>query len=182
MDKTIRKLTLTNGSILTTQNEILQCVRDYYVNLFSNKNDYQYQLLNDLGSHCTIEPLDRKNANMLEGYITVKELSEALSKMKNNKTPGLDGFPADFFKVFWLQLINFVMRTLNESFIKKCLPHTLRQVVINCIPKGNKPRDSLKNWRPIFLANVLYKLGSSVIATRIKSVIDIRHADRISPR
>ena len=47
----------------------------------------------------------------------------------------------------------------------------MRQVFINCIPKGNKPRDLLKNWRPISLANVLYKMGSSVIAARLKCVL-----------
>ena len=47
----------------------------------------------------------------------------------------------------------------------------MRQLAITCIPKGDKPRDNLKNWRPISLASVLYKLGSSVIASRIKKVL-----------
>ena len=47
----------------------------------------------------------------------------------------------------------------------------MRQVVINCIPKDIKPRNLLKNWRPISLANVVYKMGSSVIATRLKRVL-----------
>ena len=37
--------------------------------------------------------------------------------------------------------------------------------------KGDKPRDNLKNWRPISLASALYKLGSSLIASRIKKVL-----------
>ena len=93
------------------------------------------------------------------------------SKMKNNKTPGLDGFLADFFKVFWQKLKFFVLRALNESYTNQCLPLTMRQVVINCIPNGKKPRDLLKNWHPISLANVLYKMGSRVIAARSKSVL-----------
>ena len=57
--------------------------------------------------------------------------------MKNNKTPGRDGFPPDFFKVFWQKLKFFVLRALNESYNNQCLPLTMRQVVINCIRKGN---------------------------------------------
>lgn len=40
--------------------------------------------------------------------------------------------------------------------------------VITCIPKGNKDKTLLKNWRPISLLNVSYKIASSAIASRIK--------------
>lgn len=43
-----------------------------------------------------------------------------------------------------------------------------REGVIVCLPKGDKPREFLKNWRPISLLNVTYKIGSSCIANRIK--------------
>ena len=44
--------------------------------------------------------------------------------------------------------------------------------VITCIPKSNKDRKLFKNWRPITLLNVLYKIISGCIAERIKSVLD----------
>ena len=49
---------------------------------------------------------------------------------------------------------------------------SLRQTLITCLPKGDKPRDNLKNWRPISLLSVVYKLASSAIANRIKKVLD----------
>ena len=39
-----------------------------------------------------------KNSNSKEGLLTLPELSKALKHMQNNKTPGLDGFPAEFLK------------------------------------------------------------------------------------
>ena len=36
---------------------------------------------------------------------------------------------------------------------------------------GNKPRDDLKNWRPILLTSVLYKMATSAIASRLKKVL-----------
>ena len=40
-----------------------------------------------------------------------------------------------------------------------------------CIPKGDKPREYIKNWRPISLLNVVYKIGSACIANRLKPVL-----------
>ena len=39
--------------------------------------------------------------------------------MKNYKSPGSDGFTAEFFKFFWLQLGSFVVRSLNAVFLEK---------------------------------------------------------------
>jgi hypothetical protein len=36
----------------------------------------------------------------------------------------------------------------------------------------NKPRHFLKNWRPISLLNTVYKIGSGVIASRLKRVLE----------
>ena len=117
----------------------------------------------------TINKMDMKQH--LEGALTIQELSNTLKNKKNDKTPGMDGLPAEFFKVFWTRLKFFVLRSLNLSLIKGTLSTTARQCIINCIPKGDKNRELLKNWRPISLLSVLYKLASSTIANRIKPVL-----------
>ena len=33
--------------------------------------------------------------------ITFDEFTEAVTKMKNNKAPGIDGLPVEFYKTFW---------------------------------------------------------------------------------
>ena len=92
--------------------------------------------------------------------------------MKHGKTPGIDGFPAEFFKVFWPYLKHIIMRTINTSFENGELPLSLRQCILSCLPKGNKDRSSLKNWHPISLLSVPYKIASSAIASRLKTTLD----------
>ena len=91
--------------------------------------------------------------------------------MKHNKTPGLDGFPAEFYKMFWKELQIFILRAVNESYQKGILPLSFCQTVISCLPKGNKPRDDLRNWRPNSLTSVSYKMITSAIASHLKKVL-----------
>ena len=78
--------------------------------------------------------------------------------MKNGKSPGTDGYNAEFYKFFWKDIGNFVLESLNESFNTGELSITQKQGLITLLPKGNKPRELIKNWRPITLLNVDYKL------------------------
>lgn len=90
--------------------------------------------------------------------------------MKNDKSPGPDGFSCKFFKFFWKDIGTFVTRAINESYkqLQFSSPNKLR--IITCIPKAGKPTQFFKNWRPISLLNIVYKLASGCIAERIKTV------------
>ena len=56
---------------------------------------------------------------------------------------------------------------------------TKKQGIIICLPKPNKCRYSLRNWRPISLLNVVYKMASAAIANRIKQVLNkLIHEDQ----
>ena len=51
------------------------------------------------------------------------------------------------------------------------MSNTQKEGILTCIPKGNKPRKFLKNWRPISLLNISYKIATGCIANRIKTVL-----------
>ena len=108
----------------------------------------------------------------MEGEIEYWVLGVVLKNMKNNKSPGLDGFTVVFYKFFWIDIGRYVLRSLNYGYRTGSLSITQKQGVITCIPKPNKSRMNLKNWRPISLLNVVYKLASAVISNRIKKVLD----------
>ena len=66
---------------------------------------------------------------------------------------------------------HFVHRSVNYAYRTGSLSVTQKQGIITCLPKPNKSRENLKNWRPISLLNVIYKLASTVISNRLKSVL-----------
>ena len=64
-----------------------------------------------------------------------------------------------------------MLRAINASYEKGELSESMKRGVISCIPKGNKAKALLKNWRPVSLLNTTYKLASLCIAERLKSVL-----------
>ena len=95
------------------------------------------------------------------------------------KSPGQDEFTVEFLKYFWIDISYFVLRSLNYGYRIGNLSVTQKQGIITCIPKTNKCRQTLKNWRPISLLNVVYKLASAVIANRMKIVLNkVIHEDQ----
>ena len=154
--KQILKLHKQNGTITTDVREILVEVNGFYERLYDYRIEEPCEIGDLIGSTPRLTELE---ANSLEGLITLEEASGVLKNMKNGKSPGSDGFSVEFFKVFWTRLGDFVVRSLNEGFLKGELSSTQKEGVIVCIPKGDKPREFIKNWRPISLLNLVYKIG-----------------------
>ena len=115
--------------------------------------------------------LSDQEALDLDGRLTFKEISNSLYNMKHGKSPGISSFSAEFFKVFWRQIGIFVLRSLNLGYKNGELSICQRQGIITCIPKENKPKQHLKNWRPLTLLDSVYRIGSGAIAKRLKSVL-----------
>ena len=60
----------------------------------------------------------------------------------------------------------------HYSFNNGCMTNEQRRGVISLIPKEGKNLHQLKNWRPISLLNVDYKIASKAIANRLKKVLN----------
>ena len=134
LSKTIKHLKKPNGNYLTSQNEILDSISHYYKTLFkaNDQNIQGYHLSDILGQYSIIK-LNTTEAIALEGAIMKNELWNALKHMKHNKTPGIDGFPSEFYKIFWKYLKSCFLKALNDSMDRGKLPLSLHQCVITCL-------------------------------------------------
>lgn len=90
--------------------------------------------------------------------------------MSNDKSPGSTGFSARFFKFFYPDLKCFLWRSFLHAIKTQSLSVTQGEAIITLIPKSNGQSQRIKGWRPISLLNVQYKILSSVVAQRLKSV------------
>ena len=89
-----------------------------------------------------VPKLSDQEKDSLEGLITYPEATNFLRNMNNDRSPGSDGFSAEFFKFFWKKIGTFVVRSLNCGFQEGKI-HVFviqREGIITCIPKEGKPK------------------------------------------
>jgi exonuclease III len=177
LNKTIKKVE-TPEKILYNQLDIMNEVRRFYQSLYQNTDTEIIDVdLADILTSNDIPKLENNQICDLEKNIDEHELLSVLKNMKNNKSPGSDGFTVEFFKFFWSDLKGYITKAVQHIFLCKHLPISQRLGIISCLPKGDKPRQFLKNWRPITLLNVFYKIISGCIGQRIKSTLDVLISD-----
>jgi len=87
-----------------------------------------------------------------------------LKKFNKNKSPRTDGLTVEFYLRFWNELGKVMVDSFNYVFTTGLLSISQRQVIIRLIPKKDKDLLYLKNWRPVSLLNVDYKIATRVLA------------------
>jgi len=99
-----------------------------------------------------------------------EEVKKALFSIGDLKAPGPDGLHAVFFKRFWNmlgdELIDEVLHDVNSATI----PERWNDTTIVMIPKVDNP-DKVAQFRPISLCNVVYKVISKVLSSRLKIIL-----------
>ena len=99
--------------------------------------------------------------------------------MPNNKSPGPNGFPAEFYKHFWNSQSPFFNRLTDEIKQKSKLPIDMNTATISLLLKPNKDPTSPSSYRPLSLINTDTKMISKALASIIETVIpSIIHSDQ----
>ena len=114
----------------------------------------------------------------MDSDISIVELNSAVKALKQEKSPGEDGLTAEWYQHFW-PLINIEFKDLvNEILDVKQLSNSQYRGVISLLYK-NGQRELLRNWRPITLLNIDYKIISKSFSERLKSILPkIIHTDQ----
>lgn len=148
---------------------------EFYNNLFSPEpidSDCKQLLLSGFLSF-----LSDDDRNFCDKPISLAELTAALNSLSLRKSPGPDGFSVEFDLKFWDLLGPLLFKLTLECFDDGTLPESMLGSATRLIFKklGDK---NLKNWRPISLLNVDYKIISRILTTRFSLVLgSIVHPD-----
>ena len=161
----------SSGAEVSFQEEIERVHFDFYSSLFSEEPvdlNFQDDLLSSLSRQ-----LSPHQASLWEGTMTIDEISFAIKNMNTNKSPGPDGLTVEFYRKFWDVLSPRLVQVYNACFEagEMCNPGSMKTSNTRVIFKKGD-RKALKNWRPISLLNVDYKICSKAISVRLSKVLD----------
>ena len=111
--------------------------------------------------------------------VTIEECWLALKDFKPNKSPGCDGLTSEFYQTFWNEIGPKLVATLNTCRQTGHLSQSQRRGVITLLEKRGKDPSKIKNWRPVSLLNVDYKILTKTLARRMANVLpQIIHNDQ----
>ncbi|XP_058788236.1 uncharacterized protein LOC131662466 [Vicia villosa] len=103
--------------------------------------------------------------------LSMMEVKNALFDMHPDKSPGPDGFNPDFFQEYWEVCGEDIYQAALVWLERGFFPSSLNDTNICLIPKITN-LSTMKEFRPISLCNVIYKIVSKALANRLQKVLD----------
>ena len=127
-----------------------------------------------------IDPISDNDKLICESLMTYDECLQALKLMENNKSPGLDGLPVEFYKkIFYLFGLHLV-KLYNAVFIWGQLSPSQRTALITLLCKKLDLHMFCPQWRPISRLTIDYKIISKVMSLLLKQILpNIIHENQL---
>ena len=166
--KTLTKISSNNGNLLYDQSAISDEVTSFYQQLYTSRNPSTVDI-DDYLESTDLESVPDDLKSLLEDDIIIEELDKVVNNLKNNKSPGWDGLSAELYKALWPDIRNILYNVYRESIDSGTLSPSQRIGILTLIPKPKPPTELifLKNWRPITLLNIDYKIFTHIIKNRL---------------
>ena len=185
--KLIREVKSENDEVISNFVQVNKEIENFYSKMYTSKitgNNTSDVSEHNNNIHKFIEGLNIPQLNVeeqesLEKDLTFEELKDALTSFADNKSPGEDGFTKEFYEAFFDLLWKDLLNSYNDAFNKGSLSVSQKRGTITLIPKGDENLSDLKNWRPISLLNIDYKILSKVLAKRMEQHLPkLIHSDQ----
>ena len=150
---------VSSGEKISDEKEITEEITKFFKKLFiSDKNSKSENI----------------SPKQMENPFTVKEVEDAVKKLKNNKSAGSDSIHAEQLKYGPTVLYTHIAEIFNNMTKTGVFPEELITVILIPLPKNGKENGKIKNLRPVILLNrpMIRKILAIIVLNRIYNRID----------
>lgn len=117
-------------------------------------------------------PATGDDEDIAEPDFTIRELSQATSKLKTGKAYGPDGIPPEAVKLLINEVPQMTLKVVNRQINNKAFPSAWKESRLVLLPKPGRPLDSADAYRPLCLVNAMAKVYEHLLKIRIEEQIN----------
>ncbi|KAL4271167.1 hypothetical protein GQ457_13G010790 [Hibiscus cannabinus] len=152
--------------VCSEPDEIKATVKNHFYSAFNCCGAIEIESMN-----LPFQRLNYAQIQQLESSFSESEIWEVINNFDGNRAPGPDGFNLNFFKRYWSQLKNDILKFFSDFYHHRNWVANINHSFLVLIPKKPNP-DSLDDFRPISLVNGVYKILAKVLGNRLRKVMD----------
>lgn len=153
---------------LLIMKKIKLIVENFFKNLFSVDNDFRYTKYLVKGYFPALGNIALEE---IQAPVTHEEIKRVVFSMGAYKASALDGLQAAFFQSQWDMVDPSVFKFILNCFNNPTIIKSINNSVLVLIPQADDA-ESIKQYHPITLCNVVYKMIIQIIALRLKYYMD----------